>query len=436
MILHPHQSGFEWLESIVETAKWSIQWSLPQLDHRPILDLLIDRAHHGIAVSLLVSSLDLEGTISHEQWEKAVEAGIEISVVLPTQNPPTGQLVLELDHREVWIGAENWHEGMMWEVTPWIQLTKFQQVRTYRQFLQNRWIHSTPFEPGNEGKTKEVQFSISQQMGIQGEPFQMVWNALEADSVDIQPSFGKVEQQGKRSLVFQQSQTFVLTAQFGERIVRRTVHIDPLPTPNILFQVSANWVTKGELVTVTWQVQDAFKLEIQPWGEVESTGQKTWVIQEDTALTLVAQGAVKEHRERILIRTHEAEIPREVILANMPEIRPIAVPKIQVPTPDFSIAKLPDIPMPKPPDMNWQQIELPNWIPTFEMPNSTPIPIQLVELPEMGGGVQSSGGWRNLVRAFWPLSLLFKTPDERPPLEFRQVADPKKWLDHSPDNHR
>lgn len=121
-----------------------------------------------------------------------------------------------------------------------------------------------------------VEFVVEPTTIQQGGTAVLRWHVANASEVSISPDIGTVQDLvGSRQVMPTQTTTYRLIAigRGGrqEQDVTLTVQPAPEPPPPVIssFKAEPVQVTKGEPVTLTWQVQNAVKLLLSPIGELD-----------------------------------------------------------------------------------------------------------------------------------------------------------------------
>ncbi|MCS6950368.1 MAG: hypothetical protein NZ520_07910 [bacterium] len=121
-----------------------------------------------------------------------------------------------------------------------------------------------------------LEFAVEPSTIQQGGTAVLRWHVANASEISITPDIGVVrESAGSRQVVPSQTTTYRLFARGRGGTVGREVVLTVLPAPEppppaiISFRAEPPQVTKGEPVTLSWQVQNATKLLLSPLGEVD-----------------------------------------------------------------------------------------------------------------------------------------------------------------------
>lgn len=139
-----------------------------------------------------------------------------------------------------------------------------------------------------------LDFTLVGQAPVRGEPFRLAWQTSGARQVSIaelpsqaMPGAGEREVSG-----IGQPQTYTLVARgwFSERQKQLTVR-PLLPGPRLqVFQVTPPTAAYGQVVQVRWQVPNASRVQIAPFGVVPAQGTQAFTVTHDTTFSLRAQG--------------------------------------------------------------------------------------------------------------------------------------------------
>ena len=121
-----------------------------------------------------------------------------------------------------------------------------------------------------------LEFAVEPSTIQQGGTAILRWHVANASEVSITPDIGVVkENAGSRQIVPSQTTTYHLMARGRGGVAEREVVVTVLPAPEppppaiLSFKAEPPQVTKGEPVTLSWQVQNATKLLLSPIGELD-----------------------------------------------------------------------------------------------------------------------------------------------------------------------
>jgi len=121
-----------------------------------------------------------------------------------------------------------------------------------------------------------LEFAVDPPVIQQGGTAVLRWHVANASEISITPDIGVVkENAGSRQVLPAQTTTYHLVARgrggVAEKEVVLTVQPAPEPPPPAIvsFKAEPAHVTKGEPVTLSWQVQNAAKLLLSPIGELD-----------------------------------------------------------------------------------------------------------------------------------------------------------------------
>jgi len=154
--------------------------------------------------------------------------------------------------------------------------------------------------------------AVSEGPFVVGDPVELSWKTAGAiDVVLTTPEGGEVTvdsslvEEGTSSLAVGASGQFEIIAKSGDLEARQTLEVALLEIPTIhVFEPSADAVTAGQEVTVTWEVEGAAALTLEVNGSgVPADGESyTTTIEESTTFTLIAQNAAGQATETIEVR--------------------------------------------------------------------------------------------------------------------------------------
>jgi hypothetical protein len=121
-----------------------------------------------------------------------------------------------------------------------------------------------------------LEFNVEPSTIQQGGTAVLRWHVANASEISITPDIGVLrESAGSRQVVPSQTTTYYLVARGRGGVVEKEVVLTVLPAPEppppaiLLFKADPLQVTKGEPVTLSWQVQNATKLVLSPLGELD-----------------------------------------------------------------------------------------------------------------------------------------------------------------------
>ncbi|AZI44506.1 FHA domain-containing protein (plasmid) [Deinococcus psychrotolerans] len=130
-------------------------------------------------------------------------------------------------------------------------------------------------------------FEVTPTQAKVGDTVKLSWKVRNASSVSID-QIGTVPAQGSADYTVQGDQAFVLRAKVGDQELSKTVNLKVL-APNLeTFTINPPNPRVGDTVTVTWRVNNASKITLDPFGPVESNGQRQVVINGNTIFHLSA----------------------------------------------------------------------------------------------------------------------------------------------------
>jgi hypothetical protein len=121
-----------------------------------------------------------------------------------------------------------------------------------------------------------LEFAVEPSIIQQGGTAVLRWHVTNASEISITPDVGAVKENvGSRQVIPSQTTTYRLVARgrggIAETEVVLTVQPAPEPPPPAILSFKAEplQVTKGDPVTLSWQVQNATKLLLSPLGELD-----------------------------------------------------------------------------------------------------------------------------------------------------------------------
>ncbi len=121
-----------------------------------------------------------------------------------------------------------------------------------------------------------LEFAVEPPTIQQGGTAILRWHVANASEISITPDIGVVkENAGSRQVLPLQTTTYHLVARGRGGVAEKEVVLTVLPAPEppppaiVSFKAEPSQVTKGEPVTLSWQVQNATKLLLSPIGELD-----------------------------------------------------------------------------------------------------------------------------------------------------------------------
>ncbi|MEJ5250494.1 MAG: hypothetical protein HPY54_09455 [Chthonomonadetes bacterium] len=121
-----------------------------------------------------------------------------------------------------------------------------------------------------------LEFAVEPSTIQQGGTAVIRWHVANASEISITPDIGLVKESvGSRQVVPSQTVTYHLVARGRGGVVEKDVVLTVLPAPEppppaiLSFKAEPAQVTKGDPVTLSWQVQNATKLLLSPIGELD-----------------------------------------------------------------------------------------------------------------------------------------------------------------------
>ncbi len=121
-----------------------------------------------------------------------------------------------------------------------------------------------------------LEFAVDPPVIQQGGTAVLRWHVANASEISITPDIGVVrENAGSRQVLPAQTTTYHLVARGRGGVVEKEVVLTVQPAPEpplpaiVSFKAEPAQVTKGEPVTLSWQVQNATKLLLSPIGELD-----------------------------------------------------------------------------------------------------------------------------------------------------------------------
>lgn len=121
-----------------------------------------------------------------------------------------------------------------------------------------------------------LEFAVEPPTIQQGGTAILRWHVANASEISITPDIGVVkENAGSRQVLPSQTTTYHLVARGRGGVTEKEVVLTVLPAPEppppaiVSFKAEPSQVTKGEPVTLSWQVQNAAKLLLSPIGELD-----------------------------------------------------------------------------------------------------------------------------------------------------------------------
>lgn len=121
-----------------------------------------------------------------------------------------------------------------------------------------------------------LEFAVEPPTIQQGGTAILRWHVANASEISITPDIGVVkENAGSRQVLPVQTTTYHLVARGRGGVAEKEVVLTVLPAPEppppaiVSFKAEPSQVTKGEPVTLSWQVQNAAKLLLSPVGELD-----------------------------------------------------------------------------------------------------------------------------------------------------------------------
>lgn len=121
-----------------------------------------------------------------------------------------------------------------------------------------------------------VEFVVEPSNIQQGGTAVLRWHVANASEISITPDIGVVQEKvGSRQVVPTQTTTYRLVARGRGGVAEGEVVLTVMPAPEppapaiLSFKAEPAQVTKGEPVTLSWQVQNATKLLLSPLGELD-----------------------------------------------------------------------------------------------------------------------------------------------------------------------
>jgi serine/threonine protein kinase len=163
---------------------------------------------------------------------------------------------------------------------------------------------------------------------VAGEPVTVRWRVTRADrmelrpfGVEIDPAVGEYTfEQG-----FQETTSINLVAANTFRSARETLSISvgavAVDAPVIVeWSVFPEQVILGQEVTIRWNVSNADSVRLQPFGTVESSGERKDIPQQNETYTLIATngGGAVEQSERVVVATPAPDAPEVVTFSANP----------------------------------------------------------------------------------------------------------------------
>ncbi len=167
---------------------------------------------------------------------------------------------------------------------------------------------------------------IEPQNPLAGQPVTIRWDVSNAQTVEIQPIARNLNPADGSYTVAAgfpgpTELTIVASNRFGsaERTVRigavpPTVTPSPEPGAPVIevWSVFPTELTKGQSVTIKWQVSNAESVTLQPFGTVDGSGEKTDTPQQTKTYTLIATNAGKtvQRSQEVIVTEPPPEAPK------------------------------------------------------------------------------------------------------------------------------
>ncbi len=110
----------------------------------------------------------------------------------------------------------------------------------------------------------------------QGDPVELSWSSENAISCSIEPGIGAVELNGSRTVIPDETTTYIITAIGGASSITAQQTITVRAKPGVCFSISDSEINHGESITLSWDVQNADSIYINNGiGKVDSSGSRT-----------------------------------------------------------------------------------------------------------------------------------------------------------------
>jgi hypothetical protein len=124
---------------------------------------------------------------------------------------------------------------------------------------------------------------------LQGGRSVLQWQTQDADSVEI-PNVGSYAPNGSVEVAPGQTQVYTLIARNrnGEATASTVVTVESGPKPTISFAANPVQIVEGDSSTLSWTVQNADDITIQPFGTVSATGSRQVTPAQTTTYTITA----------------------------------------------------------------------------------------------------------------------------------------------------
>lgn len=135
-----------------------------------------------------------------------------------------------------------------------------------------------------------IRFTASPATILEGGRSTLQWETANADSVEI-PNVGSFAPNGSVEVMPGQTQVYTLIARnrFGEATASTVVTVQSGPRPVIVsFAANPMQIVEGDSSTLSWNVQNADTITIQPFGNVDATGSREVSPATTTTYTLTA----------------------------------------------------------------------------------------------------------------------------------------------------
>ncbi|MDR1155274.1 MAG: hypothetical protein LBL04_11250 [Bacteroidales bacterium] len=182
-----------------------------------------------------------------------------------------------------------------------------------------------------------------------GNAITLMWNISNVSKVVLEDGMRNIDVtlQNQYIAIPAQHTTYklIVTALDNKTIIEQKIEIEVFPKPEIkLFEVSPNVVIASQPVSISWEVKNAKKIEIDNGvGEVSNSGAKKVLHDKNTLYQITAYGELSSVTKDIVVTVFPTPII-ESLLVPMPDfesrinLNPIGSPKIDVSIniPDFN----------------------------------------------------------------------------------------------------
>lgn len=161
-----------------------------------------------------------------------------------------------------------------------LQVIAHGRIKTTDQFVTVEVNHPAP---------AVNTFSVYPQNITAGQSVTVRWDISGVKDIQLEP-FGTVPAKGERRFTITENTVFKLAAKNNGGTLDKEERVTLLPAAVEYFDVNPDQADMGQTVKVRWRVRNGQNIQLDPFGTVDASGQRDWVVKGNQTFTLRVEG--------------------------------------------------------------------------------------------------------------------------------------------------